>query len=261
MESPNHYEVLCVTPDATAAEIRTSYRRLIRIYHPDVAGSAGSAMTLRRNDAQASLLDPTLRARLDSQLRARAGATPEYAGAGRSSSYSYAAPSYRSSSMPPHSAAPSFRSSSMPTHSAAPFSAPSSSAASSSAAAAAAHSAGWLVAFALSAATIVAATVAVLVFSYSGTVGLLSPRTIPAYFIAVAWLVGGLSSPPKIFVPVLAFGAALWPLTTGKVGPFDSLTDTVPSSIWMLITLVAVAVLVLRLAASRVSRRRRARSA
>ena len=99
-----------------------------------------------------------------------------------------------------------------------------------------------------------------LVFSYSGTVGLLSPRTIPAYFIAVAWLVGGLSSPPKIFVPVLAFGAALWPLTTVKVGPFDSLTDTVPSSIWMLITLVAVAVLVLRLAASRVSRRRRARS-
>ncbi len=246
MESPNHYEVLCVTPDATAAEIRISYRRLIRIYHPDVAGAAGAAMTLRLNDAQASLLDPTLRARLDSQLRARAGATPEYAGAGRSSSYSYAAPSFRSSSVPPHSA-PS-------------FSAPSSSAASSSAAAAAAHSAGWLVAFALSAATIVAATVTVLVFSYSGTVGLLSPRTIPAYFIALAWLVGGLSSPPKIFVPVLAFGAALWPLTTVKVGLFVSLTDTVPSSIWMLITLVAVAVLVLRLAAPRVSRRRRARS-
>ena len=260
MESPNHYEVLCVTPDATAAEIRTSYRRLIRNYHPDVAGAAGAAMTLRLNDAQASLLDPTLRARLDSQLRARASATPEYAGAGRSSSYSYAAPSYRSSSMPPHSAAPSFRSSSVPPHSAPSSPAPSFSAPSSSAAAAAAHSAGWLVAFALSAATIVAATVTVLVFSYSGTVGLLSPRTIPAYFIAVAWLVGGLSSPPKIFVPVLAFGAALWPLTTVKVGPFDSLTDTVPSSIWMLITLVAVAVLVLRLAASRVSRHRRARS-
>jgi hypothetical protein len=235
MESPNHYELLCVTPDATAAEIRTSYRRLIRIYHPDVAGAAGAAMTLRLNDAQASLLDPTLRARLDSQLRARAGAAQQYAGAGRSGSYSYAAPSY-----------------SAPSYSAPSYSAPSYSPA------AAPDRPAWLVAFGLSAAIIVAATVTVLAFSYSGTVGLLSPRTIPAYFIAVAWLVGGLSNPPKIFVPVLAFGAALWPLTTLKVGPFAALADAVPSGIWMLLTLVAVAVLVLRLAASRVVPRRRA---
>lgn len=233
MESPNHYELLGVTPDATAAEIRTSYRRLIRIYHPDVAGAAGAAMTLRLNDAQAALLDPTLRARLDSQLRARAGAAREYAGAGRSGSYSYAAPSY---------SAPSHRSYSAPPYS--PAAAPDSPA--------------WLVAFGLSAAIIVAATVTVLAFSYSGIVGLLSPRTIPAYFIAVAWLVGGLSNPPKIFVPVLAFGAALWPLTTLKVGPFAALADAVPSGIWMLLTLVAVAVVVLRLAASRVVPRRRA---
>src|ERR1700712_499315 len=58
MDSPTHHELLCVSPDATADEIRASYRRLIRIYHPDVAGAAGAAMTLRLNEAQDALLNP-----------------------------------------------------------------------------------------------------------------------------------------------------------------------------------------------------------
>ena len=71
MEPPSHYELLCVTPEATAEEIRTSYRRLIRMYHPDAAGAAGAAMTLRLNEAQRVLLDPTLRRQLDERMRAR----------------------------------------------------------------------------------------------------------------------------------------------------------------------------------------------
>src|ERR1700712_1539651 len=59
MDSPTHHELLCVSPDATADEIRASYRRLIRIYHPDVAGDAGAAMTLRLNEAQDALLNPS----------------------------------------------------------------------------------------------------------------------------------------------------------------------------------------------------------
>ncbi len=240
MESPNHYELLGVTPDATAAEIRTSYRRLIRIYHPDVAGAAGAAMTLRLNDAQAALLDPTLRARLDSRLGAHSRSAPAYAGRPDAGSASYSG-SARSS----YSADRPFARWTQPTPST-----PRPSAIASNPT--------LVIAFAVAAAVIVVVSIIVLVFSYSGTVGLLSPRTIPAYLIAVAWLVGGLSNPPKIFVVVLGFGAAVWPLTALRVGPFASLADTVPSGIWMLLTVLAASVLVLRLAASRISPRRRA---
>lgn len=36
---PNYYLVLGVKPDATAAEIQEAYRRLARLYHPDVSGA------------------------------------------------------------------------------------------------------------------------------------------------------------------------------------------------------------------------------
>ena len=224
MEPPSHYELLCVTPEATADEIRTAYRRLIRIYHPDVAGAAGAAMTLRLNEAQNALLDPVLRSQLDERMRiGRRAASPA---AGRAT-YAGFRRDWRPE--PPTPAPPAAR------------------------AAASAPDRGlpWLVMFAIAAALIVAATIVVFVFCYSGPLTLTTPRLIPALVIALAWLVGGFSRPPKIFIALLAFGSLLWPLSTAQIGPFS--TDVVPGPIWALLTVVAVAVLVLRFSASRLS--------
>jgi molecular chaperone DnaJ len=35
MRTPNHYEVLGVARDASAADIRSAFRKLVKIYHPD----------------------------------------------------------------------------------------------------------------------------------------------------------------------------------------------------------------------------------
>lgn len=65
----DHYRRLGVGPDASAAEIRSAYRRLARALHPDHGGGAASEMT-SLNDAYATLRDPTRRAAYDRTLRA-----------------------------------------------------------------------------------------------------------------------------------------------------------------------------------------------
>ncbi|MEQ7873773.1 DnaJ domain-containing protein [Sphingomonas sp. ASV193] len=62
----DHYATLCIAPDADAAAIRLAYRKLMRLYHPDVnasadAGSKASAI----NEAYACLHDPVSRAAYD----------------------------------------------------------------------------------------------------------------------------------------------------------------------------------------------------
>jgi len=64
-----HYDLFCVAPDATSDELRTAYRRLMRTYHPDVAGAHGEAMTKRINAAWADLSDPGRRESYDSSIR------------------------------------------------------------------------------------------------------------------------------------------------------------------------------------------------
>ncbi|MET4780925.1 J domain-containing protein [Glaciihabitans sp. UYNi722] len=226
MEPPSHYELLCVTPEATADEIRTAYRRLIRIYHPDVAGAAGAAMTLRLNEAQNALLDPVLRSQFDERMRAR---RQRPSPAGRAA-YATFRSEWRPE--PPKPAPAAARAAASTTESGLP----------------------WLVAFTVAAALIVAATIVVFVFCYSGPLTLTTPRLIPALVIGLAWVVGGFNRPPKIFIALLAFGALLWPLSTAQIGLFS--TTVVPGSIWALLTVVALAVLVLRLAAARLSRPR-----
>jgi hypothetical protein len=218
MEPPSHYELLCVTPEATADEIRTAYRRLIRIYHPDVAGAAGAAMTLRLNEAQNALLDPALRAQFDERMRARRQTPRPSAG--------YAAYATSRTEWKPETAT-------------------------ATPARATGGSSFWLLAFVVAAGLIIVATIVVFVFCYSSPLSLNTPRVIPALVIAVAWLVGGFSRPPKIFVALLAIGAMLWPLSASGVGPFSALSDAVPGFIWMLLSAVAIAVFVLRLSASR----------
>jgi hypothetical protein len=223
MEPPSHYELLCVTPEATADEIRTAYRRLIRIYHPDVAGAAGAAMTLRLNEAQNALLDPALRAQFDARMRAPRQATRPSAG---HAAYATFRTEWKTETPLPARASASTEDGALP----------------------------WLVAFGVAAGLIVVATIVVLVFCYSGPLSLTTPRVIPPLVIAVAWLAGALHHPPKILVALLAFGAMLWPLSAGRFGSFSMLSDAVPGSIWMLLTIVALAVLVLRLSASRLVR-------
>jgi molecular chaperone DnaJ len=67
----SHYDVLSVSPDASAEMIRESYRRLAREFHPDrTAGSAagGDKMPLI-NEAYRVLSDPGRRAVYDAERR------------------------------------------------------------------------------------------------------------------------------------------------------------------------------------------------
>ena len=222
MEPPSHYELLCVTPEATADEIRTSYRRLIRMYHPDAAGAAGAAMTLRLNEAQRVLLDPTLRRQLDERMRARL----QYSGARHAPQPAPA----RYAEAPREDAPPAARTP-QPAQPTVSF--------------------GWTFAFFASALFIVVSTVVVIVFSYSGPLMLLTPRLIPAFVIALAWLVAGLSRPPKFFIAMLGMSALLWPVVESGIPYFDSLAYAVPGGMWALLTFVSIAVLVFRLSLTR----------
>jgi curved DNA-binding protein CbpA len=66
-----HYEVLGITTTATAAEVKTAYRKLARAFHPDRHGGnpqAGAKFTAI-NDAYVVLSDPAQRAAYDLSLR------------------------------------------------------------------------------------------------------------------------------------------------------------------------------------------------
>lgn len=64
-----HYDLLCVAPDATVEELKVAYRRLIRMYHPDIAGPHGEAMSKRINSAWSDLSDPAKRSSYDFSIR------------------------------------------------------------------------------------------------------------------------------------------------------------------------------------------------
>jgi len=58
-----HYEILGVSATASAQELKTAYRRLLRQAHPDLGGSA--ALLDLVNEAYDTLKDPSQRARCD----------------------------------------------------------------------------------------------------------------------------------------------------------------------------------------------------
>lgn len=66
----DHYTLLQVRRDASAAVIAAAYRRLMKDAHPDHGGDADRAKRL--NEAYAALSDPTLRARYDATLPSEA---------------------------------------------------------------------------------------------------------------------------------------------------------------------------------------------
>lgn len=73
---PDYYAILEVSADATQAEIKRSYRRLARQYHPDLNASALDKHIKRLNEAYRVLGTPVKRAAYDIQLRNTARAEP-----------------------------------------------------------------------------------------------------------------------------------------------------------------------------------------
>jgi hypothetical protein len=70
-----HYEVLGVSPSASAGEIKRAYRLQARLNHPDVSGAGGSAMQAL-NLAWATLGDPHRRRAYDRVLGVGVHASP-----------------------------------------------------------------------------------------------------------------------------------------------------------------------------------------
>lgn len=64
-DEPDYYADLEVSADADEAELRLSFRRLARRYHPDVAGTGDLARMQRLNVAYQTLSDPKSRSRYD----------------------------------------------------------------------------------------------------------------------------------------------------------------------------------------------------
>jgi curved DNA-binding protein CbpA len=67
MALPDYYAVLEVASTATSDEIKQAYRRLARLYHPDLNKQTEDTRIKRLNEAYAVLSDPLHRTTYDIQ--------------------------------------------------------------------------------------------------------------------------------------------------------------------------------------------------
>ena len=68
-DSNNHYDTLDVSPSATPAEIKQSYRRLVKLFHPDSKSETANHEQIVRLNAAYEVLGDTQRRRIyDRQL-------------------------------------------------------------------------------------------------------------------------------------------------------------------------------------------------
>jgi molecular chaperone DnaJ len=71
-DSNNHYDTLDVSPSATPAEIKQSYRRLVKLFHPDSKSETANHEQIVRLNAAYEVLGDTQRRRIyDRQLHDR----------------------------------------------------------------------------------------------------------------------------------------------------------------------------------------------
>jgi WD40 repeat protein len=66
-DEPDYYALLHVADDADLATIRLAFRRLARLYHPDLAGTGSLAQMQQLNAAYHTLSDPDLRRAYDAK--------------------------------------------------------------------------------------------------------------------------------------------------------------------------------------------------
>ncbi|CAL1358070.1 unnamed protein product [Linum trigynum] len=64
----NHYELLGVSVDSSSQQIKDAYRKLQKIYHPDIVGQKGHEFTLRLNQAYTVLMKEDLRRQYDTSI-------------------------------------------------------------------------------------------------------------------------------------------------------------------------------------------------
>ncbi|KAI4350662.1 hypothetical protein L6164_005095 [Bauhinia variegata] len=64
----NYYELLGVSADSSAQEIKEAYRKLQKRYHPDVAGQKGHELTLKLNKAYEVLMEKERRRKYDESI-------------------------------------------------------------------------------------------------------------------------------------------------------------------------------------------------
>lgn len=82
-KNSNFYEVLNISSDATEKEIKTAYRRLMSIYHPDrhqgnpANLKAATQVMTKLNAARETLLDPLKRKSYDITVKATAPVKPK----------------------------------------------------------------------------------------------------------------------------------------------------------------------------------------
>jgi curved DNA-binding protein CbpA len=62
---PDYYKRLEVAPNATREQIKAAYRRLVRLYHPDLNKQTQDTRIKQLNEAYAVLNNPTKRAAYD----------------------------------------------------------------------------------------------------------------------------------------------------------------------------------------------------
>lgn len=68
----NHYDILEIKLSATSAEVKASYRRLAKKYHPDIVGAGHAAERFREIQMAYDVLsDPEKRIPYDSRLLAQ----------------------------------------------------------------------------------------------------------------------------------------------------------------------------------------------
>ena len=66
---PDYYKRLEVAPDATREQIKASYHRLVRLYHPDLNKQAQDTLIKQLNEAYGVLSSPIKRAAYDKLRR------------------------------------------------------------------------------------------------------------------------------------------------------------------------------------------------